>query len=352
MTTLTALNAISQITNDMPSGILIVDPRGRIIAQNRASERIFGGMLTNGLLSDVVLESRELQEMVDRCLKTGEVFTRVEFNVPGEMLQTKRIGINLSPVTGENGTIQGALCLLSDLTEIVELQRQIKLKDNFAALGEMSAGIAHEFKNSIATIMGYSQLSVCETNVEVLQSYAREIQKESKSMSTIITDFLNFARPVHPSIIDVDLIELLENVIADVRNQRPGCCEILREFRSKTAILPCDATLMRQLFVNLLLNAIDATRNVAGKGCIRVKLEETRERDARTLSITIEDNGSGIPVANLTKIFLPFFTTKPQGTGLGLSLAQKIVIAHNGRIEARQADPLGTQFVISLPLPS
>ena len=171
-------------------------------------------------------------------------------------------------------------------------------------------------------------------------------------MSAIITDFLNFARPVSPSILDVDLMELLENVIADVRNQRPDCCEILRESRSKTAILPCDATLMRQLFMNLLLNAVDATGSATDKGRIRVKLEETRERETRTLEIVVEDNGTGIPVANLTKIFLPFFTTKPHGTGLGLSLAQKIVIAHNGRIEAKQADPHGAQFVISLPLPS
>src|SRR5437870_12080742 len=95
---------------------------------------------------------------------------------------------------------EGAICLLSDLTEIVEQQNQVKLKENFAALGEMSAGIAHEFKNSIATILGYAQLSTGEANVEVLQGYAREIQKESRSMSTMVTDFLNFARPVNPSI--------------------------------------------------------------------------------------------------------------------------------------------------------
>ena len=353
MTTLTALNAISNVTNEMPSGVIIVDTSGRIIGYNRASERVFGGMLSRGMLTDVVIESCELQQMLERCLKTGEVFTRVEFNVPGDTLQNKRIGINLSPITGEQGEVQGAFCLLSDLTEIVELQRQIKLKDNFAALGEMSAGIAHEFKNSIATIMGYSQLSVCETNVEVLQSYAREIQKESKSMSTIITDFLNFARPVHPSIREADLIELLDSAISDVRNLRPGCCEIIRDFRSTRATLPCDSTLMRQVFVNLILNAADAAAdNENRNGLIRVSIEQTRDRDLPTLTITVEDNGPGIPVANLSKIFLPFFTTKPQGTGLGLSLAQKIVIAHNGRIEARNANPHGTRFFISLPLPA
>ena len=108
--------------------------------------------------------------------------------------------------------MEGAICLLSDLTEIADLQNQIKLKENFAALGEMSAGIAHEFKNSIATVLGYAQLSSGEASVEVLHNYAKEIEKESQSMSTIVTDFLNFARPVNPSILEVDLDALLESV--------------------------------------------------------------------------------------------------------------------------------------------
>src|SRR5688572_23101701 len=129
------------VTDKMPSGLITVDREGKIISHNPASQRIFEGTLaTNHLLRDLVHESQSLQELVDRCLEAGEVFTRVEFNVPIRPGIDKRIGINLSPITSQEGRIEGAICLLSDLTEIVDLQSRIKLKENFAALGEMSAG--------------------------------------------------------------------------------------------------------------------------------------------------------------------------------------------------------------------
>ena len=338
-----------QITDEMPSGVVTVNRHGLIIGHNRASERIFEGKLTNAVLRELVSESERLQNLLDRCINAGEVFTRVEFHVPLAPKHEKRIGINLSPVTNEKGGVEGAICLLSDLTEIVDLQNQIKLKENFAALGEMSAGIAHEFKNSIATILGYAQLSSGETSVEVLHDYAKEIEKESQSMSTIVTDFLNFARPVNPSILEVDLDALLESVIGDVCHSRPGNYELIQSSRIP-ARAECDATLVRQLFLNLLLNAIEAaTETPEVKGHVTVAMENTSERDSRSVRIVIEDNGPGIPVRDLPKIFYPFFTTKPRGTGLGLSLVQKIVMAHNGRIEAQNAEPHGARFVVTLP---
>ena len=338
-----------QITNEMPSGVVTVNRQGSIIGHNRASERIFESSLPGRALHELVRESERLQSLLNRCINSGEVFTRVEFHVPIAPHNEKRIGINLSPTTNEKGEVEGAICLLSDLTEIVDLQNQIKLKENFAALGEMSAGIAHEFKNSIATVLGYAQLSSGESSVEVLHNYAKEIEKESQSMSTIVTDFLNFARPVNPSILEVDLDALLESVIGDVRNSRPGNYEVLRTSRVP-AIVGCDATLVRQMFLNLLLNAIEAaTENPQIKGRITVAMENLSERDSHSVRILIEDNGPGIPLHDLTKIFYPFFTTKPRGTGLGLSLVQKIVMAHNGRIEAQNAEPNGARILVTLP---
>src|SRR5438105_2236805 len=241
------MNLLSKhITGKMPSGLIMVDREGKIVGHNPASERIFEGTLAqSSRLRDLVRESQTLQELLDRCLNSGEVFTRVEFNAPIRPDVDKRIGINLSPITDSAGAVEGAICLLSDLTEIVELHNRIKLKENFAALGEMSAGIAHEFKNSIATIVGYAQMSGSETDIATLQSYAREIHKESQALSNMVTEFLNFARPVAASIVDVDLAELLENTIADLKNLRPGNYDV--HFRvSGNAVIPCDATLMRQ----------------------------------------------------------------------------------------------------------
>src|SRR5213083_2735761 len=241
------------VTDKMPSGLMILNREGIIIGHNPASDRIFEETeVTNRLLQELVRESHALEELLERCLNTGEVFSRIEFNVPMCSGIDKRIGINLSPIISPGGHIEGAICLLSDLTEIVELQNQIKLKENFSALGEMSAGIAHEFKNSLATILGYAQLSTEETNVVTLQNYAREIHKESQALSRMVTDFLNFAHPVYTSMYDVDLTELLANAIADVRNLRPGPYEVRFAGGSK-AVTACDPILMRQSFLNLLI---------------------------------------------------------------------------------------------------
>lgn len=334
---------LNDITSKMPSGLILVDREGRITGHNPASERIFEGTLTpRSRLGGLVREAQMLEDLLQRCIQLGEVFTRVEFHVPSRGGVDKRIGINLSPVTNSTGKIDGAICLLSDLTEIVELQNRIKLKENFAALGEMSAGIAHEFKNSLATIVGYAQMSTTETDIETLHSYARELHKESQALARMVTDFLNFARPVKASIDDVDLVDLLQATIADVRNLRPGSYEI--QFQSSgTAIIQCDPTLMRQSFLNLFINAVEALDE---NGRIFVSVDS---QSTNSVNVLIEDNGRGIPDNVLPKIFLPFYTTKSHGTGLGLSLVQKIVLAHNGRIEVQNIPEGGTRFSVTLP---
>ena len=332
------------VADKMPSGLMILNREGRIIGHNPASDRIFEGTdITSRLLQELVRESQTLEELLDRCLNAGEVFSRIEFNVPMRSGFDKHIGINLSPILSPGGQIEGAISLLSDLTEIVELQNQIKLKENFSALGEMSAGIAHEFKNSIATILGYAQMSKVETDVDTLQSYAKEIHKESQALSNMITDFLNFARPVMASIYEVDLVELLKTVIGDVKNLRPGDYDV-QFAASGDALVPCDATLIRQSFLNLLINATEA---LDGKGTVSVLVDAPQDRDH--IRVIVEDNGRGIPSHLISKIFFPFFTTKTQGTGLGLALVQKILVAHNGRIEVQSTEGKGTRFTVTLP---
>src|SRR5262249_9779608 len=163
--------------------------------------------------------------------------------------------------------------LLSDLTEIVELQNQIKLKENFAALGEMSAGIAHEFKNSLATILGYAQISMLENDVHILHGYAREIHKESQALSIMVTDFLNFARPIKAAIQELDLVDLLSTAIADLKNIRPGDYDVVLK-APPDAVVTCDATLIRQTFFNLLINAVEALNN--GRGALKVIIDGSK----------------------------------------------------------------------------
>jgi signal transduction histidine kinase len=159
----------------------------------------------------------------------------------------------------------------------------------------------------------------------------------------MVTDFLNFAKPVMASIYEVDLTELLESVLADLKNLRPGDYKV-RFHAAGNAIVQCDATLMRQTFLNLLINAVESLN---GGGTVSVSVDAYKNRDY--VRVRVEDNGHGIPSDVVPKIFFPFFTTKTHGTGLGLSLVQKIIWAHNGRIEVQSTEGKGTLFTIALP---
>jgi signal transduction histidine kinase len=144
----------------------------------------------------------------------------------------------------------------------------------------------------------------------------------------------------------VDLVDLLDSVITDVQSHRSGDWEVSFT-ASAPAVIPCDATLMRQAFLNLLINAVEA---MDGHGKLTVQLDRVKERGADQVRILVEDTGPGIPVAQMAKIFVPFFTTKSNGTGLGLPLVQKAVIAHNGRIEVQNIELHGARFIMTLPL--
>ena len=186
-------------------------------------------------------------------------------------------------------------------------------------------------------------MSALESDVDTLRHYAREIHKESQALSKMITDFLNFARPAMTSMNEVNLTKLLENTVSDLKHLRPGKYAIKMK-ASCSAVVACDPTLIRQSFLNLLINAVEA---LDGEGSVFLGIDILKDRNQ--VRIVVEDNGHGIPADIVPKIFIPFFTTKTHGTGLGLSLVQKIVLAHNGRIEVQSAEGKGARFIVTLP---
>ena len=240
----------------------------------------------------------------------------------------------------------GALCLLSDLTELTALQKQIRLQENMAALGEMSAGIAHEFKNALAIISGYAQMIRAEATDETAES-ADRILKETRALTHVVTEFLRFARPLEVSHETVALGTLVDQVANEVRNAVPGVAiETQGDFTDVTA----DQGLLRQALLNLARNGAEAAASSGARAqvILRGAIEEDAGRPAQRISVL--DNGPGILEDSLDKIFLPFYTTKSEGTGLGLAVVQKIVLQHGGRVEARNRAEGGAEFILWLPV--
>jgi signal transduction histidine kinase len=257
------------------------------------------------------------------------------------------LGVSVSPMRDGRGQQHGAICLFTDLTAVSDLEEQLRLKESLAAVGELTAGIAHEFRNGLATIHGYGKLLDLQALPPGFRPYVEGIRAETESLGQVVTNFLNFARPAELTLARVDLSATCERVAevlrTDVRAQG-GDIRVTGEFGTVDG----DEVLLRQAFSNLLRNAVDACTNASTRPSIQV--ESRIDPALNTSMIAVDDNGPGIPPTDRERIFRPFFTTKRNGTGLGLALVQKIIVFHNGRIRVARSPLGGARFEISLPL--
>jgi len=336
-----------EVTRNMPAGLLLVSSPGLITSANPAAEVALGvGTLVYRRYTEVLGSESPLAGLLKACLTEGKTFRRqeIEYTIPsGELRQ---LGVTISPILSRSGQLTGALCLLSDLTELAALQRQMQMKESLAALGELSAGIAHEFKNSLATISGYAQMIRSESQGDSAEN-AQRILQQTRALAHVVTEFLKFARPQELANEEVTVDLLIERVISDSRDSLPQA-EIVSE--GQFECISGDEGLLRQAVLNLVRNAAEAAAGQPGGAHVRVRgaVEHTGGRTVQRLSVA--DNGPGIPASDLSRIFVPFFTTKSNGTGLGLAIVQKIVVQHGGSIEARNRPEGGAEFTIWLPI--
>lgn len=278
-----------------------------------------------------------LQRAVELAVKDGRSFRRLEADHKTPGGEERVLGVTVSAVrSGEENL--GAVCLISDLTEVTALGRQLRLQEEMAALGEMSAGIAHEFKNSLATISGYAQMLAEDQAGPATREFAGRINLEASSLARVVTDFLNFARPQGLNREAVNLKEVLEACAAET-----GAVLVLPEDGPASWEVAGDSTALHRAFSNLLRNAVEAARPETP-----AEVRVTANVDGPRLRLRLEDNGSGIPPEVLPHIFIPFYTTKTRGTGLGLALVHRIVQEHGGTIMAESSGK-GTAFTITLP---
>lgn len=275
--------------------------------------------------------------MVESCLQRGQRFHRIEIEALVGGQQQKTLGISLSPIKSAKDEISGAICLISDLTELAALQRQ----EGLAFLGEMSAGIAHEFKNSLATISGYVQLAATDALPPAVENSLNMIRRETSQLTSTINKFLNFAKPQQLNRQPLNLGQLLRDSLDEIRRDtRFQHIEYSLEGTARS--YAGDESLLRSAFNNLLLNASEAIEADAKGGQVSCTLLDlVGDRSHKTL-VKVSDNGSGIPPENLPRISVPFFTSKSSGSGLGLAIVQKIVLMHDGRVEVESSPGEGT----------
>jgi len=337
-----------RIVASLPSGLIAFDSGGSSMVINTPGRTLLGvdGRALGESYETLLANHVELSQMVGDCLQRGTIYRRSEIEARTPEGELRRLGATIAPIElpPDRGP-RGALCLLTDITEVTELREQVALKNNLESLGEMSAGLAHEFKNAIATLQGYAQLLQSLELNDKAQVAAGSLLNEVRGLATMVTAFLNFARPQPLQLEQIDLRELVLDCQAELET-------LFQELRVALVVeseglqIYADEKMLRLALQNLMRNAAEAID--ADKAKRRVVVRTVVEGSSAV--IEVKDTGPGIPPAQLQKIFIPFFTTKPKGHGVGLALTHRIITEHGGTLTAANAVDGGAVFTIKIPL--
>jgi two-component system sensor kinase FixL len=329
-------------------GIVVIDSHGILEAFNPAAERLFGYKESEVLGKNVSIlmpspHKEEHNSYIENYLRTGQA------KIIGrgrEVSARKRDGtlfpIHLAVGEVNIGGERKFTGIIHDLSLRVEMERRLREQTAMARLGEMAAVIAHEVKNPLAGIRGAIQVVGSRLPKEGREAQImKEVVARIDALNDLMKDLLLFARPPQPKPVAVDLTSLIRST-AELVKADPGHARVDIVVEGETPPVPADAELLNIVFLNLLVNAAHAMN---GQGTIRVSLSA----EDGTCRVVVADQGPGIPPEIREKIFVPFFTTKARGTGLGLVTARRLVEAHSGTINIDCPEEGGTRVTIEIP---
>jgi two-component system sensor histidine kinase PilS (NtrC family) len=338
------------ILDHMSSGVLVTDSDGKILAINPAAEEILGfpkDAVISSMMKDVFADSMpEFVFELTYALNTDKNKFRHEITIVNAHQRKIPLGISISLLRDQHGVKRGVIAVFQDLTEVREMQERIRKADRLAAIGELSAGIAHEIRNPLASISGsiemlYNELSLTGEYKRLMEL----VMKESDRLDRIISDFLEFARMRQPALREVPLERSIEDTLMLLNGNLVAKMGLRTEFDNACGPVSvrADEEQLKQVFFNLAINACEVME--PGK-TLRITLEQENEQ---WIKVSFIDNGPGIGAEDMERLFEPFFTTKEGGTGLGLAITNKIVEAHGGRITFRNHEAGGAEFSVFLP---
>ena len=341
------------IVNSISSGVFTTDEKGHITSFNPAAQEATGYSFgqVRGCPWREVFNWHPSQQDDDRM---WDMSANMRFEVECKRAGGNRLvlGMTLSPLQ-EQGKKTGLVGVFKDLTQIRDLEEEMQRKEWLASLGEMSAGMAHEIRNPLGALAGAMQMLRKDLEADEISRRLIEIAvREATRLDAIITEFLQYARPPALNLAEYDLNKVLAETLDLVQHEARSRMNIT------IATVPCAGTLpaqvdqdqMKQVFWNLAVNAFDAMPKggqlTIAAGCRKV---DVAGRKAEVVEVSFQDTGEGIPKKNLDKIFLPFFTTKKRGSGLGLAAVHRIVDLHGGWIKVESQEGQGTRFGVCLP---
>lgn len=337
------------LSASLASGLLLLDREGAVLAVNAVGEALLGRAApVPGTPLAVALDGLpELSDLLAGAVRQGGGLQRQECTFrAGEAVRT--LGLTVHPLRRDDGAVRGYLILFADLTEARRQAEETHLSESLARLGELAGGVAHELRNSLATLRGYLTLIERRPDEGSIADFLGEIRTEADHLQRVLEDFLSFARPGTARLQEIALLPLLERAAADPALDGFG----VQVHGADTADaadpgprLLGDPQLLDRAVRNLLHNAVQAEREAGRTGPVEVHVQEPPEG----IEIAIEDRGPGVRPEIRERLFHPFVTGRPGGVGLGLALAQRVVVLHGGRIRLEDREGGGTRAVLSFP---
>jgi two-component system sensor histidine kinase PilS (NtrC family) len=337
-----------RIIESIRSGLVTTDLSGHITTFNRAAEEITRYKASDVRGKHIFSIFGDIEQQIEVGLESIRARTRPpRFELGCHTADGREIhlGFSVAPLVDEGDNARGYVLTFQDLTDVMELEREVRRQERLAALGKMAAGLAHEIRNPLASMRGSVQVLASELDLAADQSQLMEIVlRESDRLNRIVSDFLTYARPPKMEKAVIDLGSLLAETAALLRNSPELSIDhhLVEDYPVEPVYYAGDANQIRQIFWNLARNAIKA---MPMGGELRIALEDD---DSGEIGITFADSGQGMSREQKERLFEPF-NSSSGGTGLGMAIVYQLVSDHNGRIQVESEAGKGTSISIRLP---
>jgi two-component system nitrogen regulation sensor histidine kinase GlnL len=350
-------NILGSLTN----GIVTIDLDGRVVTLNPTAEQLTGffrGEAAGRYCTELFAHTPEVSDLLTDTLASQAPLTSVPLTLRRRNGSSLPIELSTAPLKGAEGKALGVVAVLRDVTLVRQLESDLRRSDRLAALGTLAAGLAHEIKNPLTSLLTFSKHLERKFDDENFRArFSSVAPRELERINGIVERLLELARPARVSFTLVRLPELLERALelyGDQLDDRQ--IDVVREYARDVPQIRADKEALYRVFVNLVANSIDAMPS-GGRLTVRAGWATTsdpllpaRRRSTNRVKVEIEDTGVGIEPSETDRIFNPFYTTRDSGTGLGLALAHKVIQDHGGVISFKSTPRVGTKFTIVLSL--
>ncbi|MDQ6423504.1 ATP-binding protein [Paenibacillus sp. LHD-117] len=332
------------IIHSVNSGIVLTDRGGVIVEFNEVAGRV-SGVDREGIIGRPIEDIPEFAQFVLPSLKEEQSIDGLEYTFESFDAKTTVCLLDSVPIRDEQGHVAGAYLQVRDITERVELERTMMTYEKLSAVGKLAAGMAHEIRNPLTTIMGFNQILLERSDLqEIVRRYISISHAELQDLNRLVSDFVLMAKPSPPQMNHLNLTRLIEDTVMFMEAQAKLNNIVIHVMGSEPVHAVADAGQIKQVLINLLQNAMEA---MPGGGSIHISLSAS----SQCAVLIVRDEGHGMTESQARDVFTPFVTSKETGVGLGLSICYRIIEAHGGTISLDTVPNKGTAFRIELPAP-